>query len=222
MTVPALTHEAPIVVELHPDRGQVSFSSAAQPHDVEQWLSAGGADVLSGVPRLEISLDPSEESRGHFTSLVGLAEALQRRFPKTPIRISAPLSAANAWADRAPNARPDGALERRTLVTTKTLRSGTLVRFDGDVTVIGDVHSGAEVIATGNVTVLGKLSGLAHAGAEGDPECFVFALQLEPAQVRVAQHISILPGGRVPGPEMARVEGGELVARPLAARSQQP
>lgn len=225
MTVPALTSEAPITIEIHPDRGHVSFSSAAQPDDVEQWLTAGGAEVLGDVAAVDVCMDTTNDGGGSLRELIGLADVLQRHFPDTPVRVSAPLRSAQAWGEsesaKAQGVRPDGAQERRTLLTTKTLRSGTLIRFDGDVTVIGDVHSGAEVVATGNVSVLGKLSGMAHAGSDGDTSCFVFALQMDPTQIRVAQHISILPAGRPAGPEMARLEGDEVIALPLTARPPQ-
>ena len=48
---------------------------------------------------------------------------------------------------------------RRTSQVHGTLRSGRVVRFDGDVVLIGDVNPGAKIIATGDVLILGKLKG---------------------------------------------------------------
>ncbi len=217
MTVPAFTAEAPVAVELHSDRGHVTFSGATHPHDVEQWLESGGADVLRDVPTLDVSID---EEGGSLEQLLVLAESLRERLTGTQVRVSASVALVRSRSEPSPSPAPrsDGAQERRTLLTTKTLRSGTLIRFDGDVTIIGDVHSGAEVIATGNVSVLGKLSGMAHAGCDGDTACFVFALHLEPTQIRIAQHISVLSEGGAGGPQMARLDGDEVTALPLTPR----
>ena len=55
------------------------------------------------------------------------------------------------------------------MVLDKPVRSGQSVYFpDGDVTVIGSVSSGAEVIAGGSIHIYGALRGRAVAGATGD------------------------------------------------------
>ena len=46
-----------------------------------------------------------------------------------------------------------------------SLRSGQKIEEDGSIVIIGDVNSGAEVVAADNIVVLGTLRGLAHAGA---------------------------------------------------------
>ena len=48
-----------------------------------------------------------------------------------------------------------------------SLRSGQKVESEGSIVIIGDVNSGAEVIASDNIIILGALRGLAHAGAKG-------------------------------------------------------
>ncbi|MDO4793045.1 MAG: septum site-determining protein MinC [Filifactor alocis] len=74
----------------------------------------------------------------------------------------------------------------------ETLRSGTLVDFDGHVVVIGDVNPGARVQASGNVIILGNLRGTVHAGANGNKHTFVFAERLLPIQLRISNSIAIL------------------------------
>jgi len=101
------------------------------------------------------------------------------------------------------------------LFVRRTLRSGATISHPGHVTVIGDVNPGAEIIAGGNVLVWGRLRGLVHAGAEGDEEAVVCALDLSPTQLRIAEHIAIPPEqDGAPRPEMARVRDGQVVAEP--------
>jgi septum site-determining protein MinC len=60
------------------------------------------------------------------------------------------------------------------------VRSGQQITFpDGDVTVIGSVSSGAEIIAGGSIHVYGALRGRALAGAGGDPHARIFCQSLE-------------------------------------------
>ena len=48
----------------------------------------------------------------------------------------------------------------------------------GNIVVVGDVNPGTELVATGDIVVFGRLLGVAHAGAQGDNEAKVYALQL--------------------------------------------
>ena len=82
---------------------------------------------------------------------------------------------------------------RRVLPVWRTLRSGSQVRFDGDVQVYGDVNPGAVVVATGSIMVLGALKGVAHAGAHGDDKAFILAFDMRPTQLRIARNIAIPP-----------------------------
>ncbi len=97
-----------------------------------------------------------------------------------------------------------------------TVRSGQIIRHPGHVVVIGDVNAGAEVIAGGDVVIWGRLSGTVHAGATGDDQAVVCALDLEPTQLRIGKHIARPPEetpGRRPVPEMAFVQGGRIIVR---------
>jgi len=56
---------------------------------------------------------------------------------------------------------------------------------DGDVTVIGSVASGADVIAGGSIHIYGALRGRAFAGAEGEAQARVFCRRLEAELIAV-------------------------------------
>jgi septum site-determining protein MinC len=95
----------------------------------------------------------------------------------------------------------------------RTLRSGYRLEHPGHVTVIGDVNPGAQIIAGGNIVVWGRLRGLAHAGADGDENAIVCALDLSPTQLRIAGQISIPPQDRGdPQPEVAYIRDERVVA----------
>jgi septum site-determining protein MinC len=68
----------------------------------------------------------------------------------------------------------------------KTLRSGTSIKYPGHVLVEGDVNPGAEILAGGSIYIWGKLRGSAHAGIDGSEKEVICALELNPAQLRIA------------------------------------
>ena len=67
-----------------------------------------------------------------------------------------------------------------------SLRSGQKLETEGSLVILGDVNSGAEVIASDNIVVLGALRGLAHAGAKGNKEAIVAAGLFDAVQIRIA------------------------------------
>lgn len=100
------------------------------------------------------------------------------------------------------------------LFVNQTMRNGRTVRYEGHVTVFGDVNAGAQIIAGGSVIVWGKLRGIVHAGALGDETAFVCALDLAPTQLRIAGYITVSPEDkrRKPRPEIALVRNGRIIA----------
>ena len=67
-----------------------------------------------------------------------------------------------------------------------SLRSGHKMETEGSIVIIGDVNSGAEVIASDNIVVLGSLRGLAHAGAKGNKQAIIAAGLLDTVQIRIS------------------------------------
>jgi septum site-determining protein MinC len=66
------------------------------------------------------------------------------------------------------------------------VRSGQSVTFpEGDVTVIGSVASGAEVIAGGSIHIYGALRGRALAGSAGNPKARIFSQKFEAELVAI-------------------------------------
>jgi septum site-determining protein MinC len=106
--------------------------------------------------------------------------------------------------------------EMQGIVVRRTLRSGQTLYHPGHITLLGDVNPGAEIIAGGDIIVWGKLLGTAHAGAMGDDEAVICALQLAPSQIRIGTYIARSPekSRRPKVPEMASIqEEGIVVER---------
>lgn len=76
------------------------------------------------------------------------------------------------------------------LVVDRSLRSGQKVSHAGDVLILGDVHDGAEVTATGNICVFGILSGVVHAGSNGDTDRFIAVDSFRASQIRIGNKVS--------------------------------
>lgn len=70
------------------------------------------------------------------------------------------------------------------------LRSGQSFHQEGDLIMVGDLHDGSEITATGSICVLGKLKGLVHAGSAGDNNATVIALSYMTNQLRIGTMVS--------------------------------
>ncbi len=72
------------------------------------------------------------------------------------------------------------------LIVEDNVRSGQSVLFpQGDVTVLGSVSSGAEVLAGGSIHIYGALRGRALAGAQGFAKARIFCRKLEAELVSI-------------------------------------
>lgn len=100
-----------------------------------------------------------------------------------------------------------------------TLRSGTVVEFETSVIIMGDVNNGARVVSKGNIIILGALKGTACAGATGNTNAFVVALDMSPLQIRIADIIARSPDKpqkeEVKEAKIAFLEEGNIYIEPL-------
>jgi septum site-determining protein MinC len=88
--------------------------------------------------------------------------------------------AASDHTNGAPTVDPSQRLEPNCLLIESPIRSGQSVIFPhGDVTVLGSVSSGAEVVAGGSVHVYGALRGRAMAGSMGNARARIFCSRNE-------------------------------------------
>jgi septum site-determining protein MinC len=92
------------------------------------------------------------------------------------------LSLATATTETKKTQKPQAqAAKARTqsLLVDAPVRSGQSLFHDGDVTVIGSVSSGAEIVATGSIHIYGTLRGRVLAGADGNPNAHIFCRRAE-------------------------------------------
>ena len=98
-----------------------------------------------------------------------------------------------------------------------TLRSGQVVKYDGNIVIVGDVNPGALIQAKGNIIVLGVLRGVAHAGTDGNLKSIVASYYLQPTQLRIGDKITRPPDEDLESyrlPEVARIKDGEVIIEP--------
>ncbi len=99
------------------------------------------------------------------------------------------------------------------------LRSGASLEFETSVIIIGDVNHGARVVSKGNIIVLGALKGTAFAGATGNTNSFVVALDMNPTQIRIADTIARAPDKPIKEElreaKIAFLEDGNIYIEPL-------
>ena len=102
-----------------------------------------------------------------------LPPALSGGNPAGQLDIPADRLKSSSTAAAAPSRGPS-------LLVDNPVRSGQSICFpDGDVTIVGSVSSGAEIIAGGSIHVYGTLRGRAVAGSAGDSKARIYCRKLE-------------------------------------------
>jgi septum site-determining protein MinC len=135
-----------------------SILGPGMPPIVSGGRQTGNLDLLDTAPR---SVQP----------LAGqpVGKKTQGPTPIVPQRAATPVQPA-----------PQAQQQPTSLLLQSPVRSGQSVIFpQGDVTVLGSVASGAEVIAGGSVHVYGALRGRAIAGSVGNSQARIFCLRNE-------------------------------------------
>lgn len=99
------------------------------------------------------------------------------------------------------------------------LRSGQVLEMETSIIIIGDINPGASITSKGNIIVIGALKGTAFAGAGGNENSFVFALDMKPVQIRIADTIARSPdnpiNSRQGEAKIAFLEDGNIYIEPV-------
>ena len=152
-------------------RENINFDS--NDHNINNF--EGSSNVVSyeriGVKNLNHSLNSGNLKVEQYTN---------DRNSKSNNRVNSSLDMLKDWDEA----------DTRSIFTT--LRSGQKIETEHSVVILGDINSGAEVIAGGDIFVLGALRGVAHAGAfdETGGGRVIMALDLQPTQLRIGTVIS--------------------------------
>ncbi|MCL2170886.1 MAG: septum site-determining protein MinC [Defluviitaleaceae bacterium] len=141
-------------------------------------LSAVQLDELIGIITTETDLSISfiQDDSGE-QGMVIKPDSKELPSPKPPLRLG----------NRVIDPQNEG-----TKLSRGNLRNGMSIEHEGSVFLIGDVHAGAEIRATGNVIVFGAIKGKVHAGCEGDASCIIAALTMQAIQLRIADKITYI------------------------------
>jgi septum site-determining protein MinC len=184
------------------------------------------AEIAEGIGLLYFGSAPPREagaSRSRAVREVQLSESARSlvadfagaRTDLASRRVSRPKTASPAARPKAAPAEPV-AIGPSTLYHRGTVRGGQALHNLGNIVVVGDVNPGAELVASGDIIVFGALRGVAHAGAQGDANARVIALELAPTQLRIATLIAaeVGPAHAPHVAEHAVVEDGRIVIVP--------
>lgn len=109
-----------------------------------------------------------------------------------------------------------GIYEGRTKFYRKTIRSGQVIKYGGNVVIIGDVNPGSEIYAAGNIIVLGNLKGNVHAGNTGNTKAIISAFSLQPKILQIANVMTRAPEDdeKTFYPEVARIKDDTIIVEP--------
>lgn len=172
-----------------------------------------GARLVVDIGERDLAADQVEEIVALMQRHGIQAEAMDanRRQTRTAIRAAGMV----AWSSqRHQNAVPE-LLELTEPVgpsfIQRTIRSGQVVHHAGNLTLIGDVNPGAQLLAGGSIVVFGRVRGMVHAGTDGDRTAQICAIELQSTQVRIAETVlQISPNTTRSGPAVARVTGDQI------------
>ena len=177
-------------------RSYMAFALTPEPpiadwlEELDAWLR-GSSGFFAGRPVvLDLSaVTLTSSAISHLISELGMrgvrimgVEGVgpEKLGPNLPPLVSggrpAPVEAINA------RSQPPPAQERApaSLLVESAIRSGQAIFHpDGDVTVLGSVGSGAEVMAGGSIHIYGTLRGRAMAGTSGNRQARIFCRHLE-------------------------------------------
>ncbi len=204
---------------------------------IQEHLQGHGAFFRGGRVALEVGSRPMDED--DLSAIVELLEShqmvlrtivsdnpiTQRACQELGLRLLSSEKPAPAPSVRERSAR------RRTATVSKDMtnadkavalfvrhrvRSGQVLRHTGNVTILGDVNPGAEVVAGGDIVIWGRLRGTVHAGYTSNLSAVVCALDFAPVQVRIANLVSRpeMKDSVQRGPEVACVSDNDIIVRP--------
>lgn len=109
-----------------------------------------------------------------------------------------------------------GVYEGKTKFLRKTVRGGQSIKYNGNIVIIGDINSGAEVTAAGNIIVLGAIKGNVSAGANGNTKAIIAAFSLQPEILKISNIVTLSPDDSEEPeyPEVAKVKDGAIIVEP--------
>ncbi|MBS4803747.1 MAG: septum site-determining protein MinC [Clostridium sp.] len=172
-------------------------------------LSVGKGFYKGSSIKIETNLDLLKEEE--------VAQLKETLFNKIQIKecVFEPIKKTGA-KEKKENKIFNGIYEGKTKFIKKTIRGGQLVRYYGNIVIVGDINHGAEVYAGGNIVVLGTIKGQVHAGMGGNKKAIISAFNLQPEILQIADIVTIAPedGIKPSYPELAKIKDNNIVVEP--------
>ena len=115
--------------------------------------------------------------------------------------------------------KPEAKPKPISLLLDSPVRSGQSIFSEGDVTVLGSVASGAEIVAGGSIHVYGALRGRAMAGSNGNATARIFCQKIEAELLAINgyyQTAEEIDGALRNRPAQAWLEGTSIKITPLS------
>lgn len=140
---------------------------------------AGLKSLLAELYNRNVAIMGIEGARPSMIE-TGMPPALKGGKPASDVEVEpvAPAEVETPAEQRAPVTEIRSVVQ--SLMISEPVRSGQSIIFpEGDVTIVGSVASGAEVIAGGSIHIYGALRGRAMAGSLGNASARIFCKKLE-------------------------------------------
>jgi septum site-determining protein MinC len=143
-------------------------------------------ELLAELASRNVSVMGIEGGRPSITE-PGMPPALKGGRPSGDVEVGPVEQPAAAAPAEVPVEQPEAPRPAlQSLVIREPVRSGQSIIFpEGDVTVVGSVASGSEVIAGGSIHIYGALRGRAMAGSLGNATARIFCRKLEAELVAI-------------------------------------
>lgn len=203
---PEFFRNTPIVIDL----GGLATTEA----EIEFPMLVG---LLRGHGMLPFGVRGGSDRHHAAARAMELAVLGESRVPRDKVATPAPTRPAPRPAPEGPVEPPPPGGYR---LITKPIRSGQCIHApEGDLSVVGAVSSGAELLAEGNIHIYGPLRGRAIAGMNGNVEARIFCLDLQAELVSIAGHYRVsenIPVGLSGVPVQIFLEGQALRIEPLS------
>ncbi len=201
---PAFFYRAPIAVNIEKlTDAELDFAELKQIIEAKDFVFVGVCNA-----------DDEQKQRAHTAGLATLRQNTQPSANKsTTTRESSP-SGKKALSDDNTAGSFTGSK-----ILRQNVRSGQQIYAkNSDLTIIGSVSNGAEVISDGNIHIYGSLRGRAIAGATGNLDSTIFCHSIQAELVSIAGHYWLsesLPEDSWKKPVYIKLEQEQLTIQPL-------
>ena len=164
---PKVFADAPLVIDLDRVAGQVTSRDLTRLVEHLRFRRVSVFAVQGG--------SPDQKEAAAALGLISVAAGRE-----------APVKGVDQEEAPAPDVAQEPAQPVNMLITSPVRSGQTLVAETGDLTIVGPVSSGAELIAAGNIHVYGQLRGRASAGVFGDENARIFCQSLDAELLSIA------------------------------------